>query len=247
VIREGDDGEVFRVYVPVGPADEIAFSVVGPLTFFAQMRACDIDVPGRVRILGYAPRGATATFYFRGPCTLLCSSLDIAAEALRFSSEIWIEADDFTAPPRLALFPNVATLGWGGGLVGRYPWNDVETKLSPPYAMPARTSLEVLIRECARRFPPGVAPTVHPDYSPADDDRYLGWVRRQFPASFPALMDLLIKYGLASAEAIPASGQGKVRIRFSMKWEELTKALANPGVASPRVRNLLAEAQQLIG
>jgi hypothetical protein len=246
VIREGGEQEVFAVYMPVGHGKDIAFSVVGPLTFFAQMRVCDIDVPAQVRILGYAPRSSTATFYFTGPSTVLCSSLEIAAESLRFKGEVWLESDDFTSPPRLALFPNGATLGWGGGLVGRYPWNTVETKLPPPYATPARTSLEVLIRECAHRFPSGVAPTVHPNYSPADDDPYLRWVRRQFPGTFPAFIGLLIKHGLAGAEAISASGQGKVRIRFSLKWEELAKALANPGAASPQIRNLLAEAQQLI-
>jgi hypothetical protein len=87
---------------------------------------------------------------------------------------------------------------------------------------------------------------VHPNYSPAEDDPYLRWVRRQFPEAFPALMGLLIKHGLAGAEAIPASGQGKVRIRFSVKWDDLSKALANHGAASLQIRNFLAEAQQLI-
>lgn len=157
--------------------------------------------------------------------------------------QIWLEADQVTSSPRLELnLKNGAKVGWGGQLARLHPWNRLPTTLDAPYTLPTQDLLTALIDECWQRLPQAGALTLNPDFSVPDDDRRMRWVGRQFPTQFAGLIRLMVKHGLASSEAMPASGKAKIRVHFDITWAKLRESLRQ-SETPPQLQGFFAEAR----
>ncbi|MGH6792654.1 MAG: hypothetical protein ACRECF_07950, partial [Methyloceanibacter sp.] len=243
-IRSADAGSG-SVEIPMREGASISLLATTPLALYAQVRECHTDVEAEVKIVGYGPRGSAAVFYARGPATMICSSMEVIADTIRFEGDVWFEADEVIAPPRLELSVNGARVGWGGQLATRYPWNRIIPKLDVPYDRTDGDTLRALVRECARRIPPGGTVALNPDFTAVEGDPHTRWVVRQFRKEFPELVRLMVDSGLATSEAMAVSGSGKVRVRFDVTWDELVEALENPDKTS-KWRDFLGEARERI-
>jgi hypothetical protein len=227
VVRAEAEGEA-TVDIPLDDTRQFPIRVLTPISFYAQINNCDVDIVGDVCLEGDGPQSAT-TFYARGTTSLICSAVEVSADRIRFDGDVWFEADRISTSPRLRVYlVNGAQAGWGAQFVERYPWNEIVATLPPPYGVVAGDPLSILINECARRLPPAGTLTLNPDLSvPADDPR-VRWIRRQFAQQFPDLLRMMIDHGLASSEPMDASGRGKVRIRFETTWAAISAALSRP-------------------
>ncbi len=107
-----------RVVIPTGEGTSITLLATTPLSFYAQVQECDTDVDAEAKIVGYGPRGSAAVFYARGPATLICTSMEVIADTIRFEGDVWLEADEIVSSPRLELSVNGARvrMGWTASL-----------------------------------------------------------------------------------------------------------------------------------
>ncbi len=246
VFARSKDDESSMIYVPSSDGKQIEFAAIFPLTLYAQAQNIDIDVSGMIKLIGHGPRGSGSVFYTRGRTAIICSTMEVAADTIRFDGEAWFEADEISSSPRLNIFLNGGRVGWGGQFAQRYPWNKHPSTLSAPYEEATDDTFVALIKECSRRFAPGGTLALHPDFTPADDDPHMRWVFRRFSQSFPQFVQLMIAHGLASSEPMPAAGRGKVRVRFDVAWGDLLGALERPEVAS-KWQAFIAEGRRRLG
>ena len=106
-----------------------------PVTFFAQIKDCEVDLVGDVKLLGYGPPSATA-FYQRGSSAIICSAAELSAESIRVEGNFWLEAETVSTPAQFRIFMlNGAKVGWGASLADRHPWNEIGQTLDPPYKL----------------------------------------------------------------------------------------------------------------
>jgi hypothetical protein len=243
-IRSANDGDAI-VQIPIDAHKSSSIRALAPLSFYAQIKDCDIDIADDVKLVGDGPQSSTV-FYVRGATTIVSSAIEVSADQVRFDGNVWFESERISAPPRLRLYAvNGTQIGWGGEFANRYPWNEIQSTLAPPYDVRIDDPLGVLLVECARRLPPAGTITLNPDFSvPADDPR-VRWIVRQFSDQFRLLIKLMIDHGIASAEPMDAAGTGKVRIRFEITWSDLASAL-NRSDGTPRVMAFLGEARHKI-
>lgn len=216
------------IHVPTANQGKVSFTAVVPITLYAQIKDCWVDVFERVRLVGHAPRGSASVFFVRGDVTIICEHLDADADTIRFDGKAWLEAQNITASARLNLHVNGSKVGWGGAFRDRFPWNAHRSTLEAPYHMVLDDPLKALVNECGKRLPAGTTVTVHPDLSPSDSDPQMRWVVRRFSKQFPPLLRVLIDHGKAQSAPVQAAGRGKVRVRFDFAWSELLAALEQP-------------------
>lgn len=244
VVSSGSDYAF--VDIPSAVGGQAVFSITLPLTLFAQVKRCEIDVSNAVKLVGGGPKGSASVFFVRETVSLTCQQLEVDADTLRFTGRAWFEAESVVTSPRLNLHVNGSSVGWGGALRQRYPWNRHPSTVLPRYEEVVGDPLVAMIVECARRLRAGTSVTVHPNLKPAADDPQMRWVNRRFSSEFPALLDALIKHGHANRQPVPAAGQGRVRVRFDFAWDELLGAITNPS-KSPSWTPLVDELRRTLG
>jgi hypothetical protein len=224
----------------------LVFSASTPLTFYAQIRDCEADLDGDVKLVGEGPSSATA-FYGRGSSAIICSSAEIGAASLRVEGGLWFEASFVSTPPQFHIFMlNGAKVGWGGNIAQHHPWNEIAQTLEPPYSTIPDNPLNSLAIALARKLPGGAPLILNQDFTLVPDDPKTRWAKRQFSRQLPELIKLLVGHGLASTEPLDASGKDKkVRVRFDFAWWDLVGALENP-TGFPSWQSFTAEARRRI-
>ncbi|MCW5893308.1 MAG: hypothetical protein KIT14_22565 [bacterium] len=240
-IRSPDEGAV-EVTIPSYSNSEIVFAATAPITLENQVRDCDVDILGAVRLQGHAPQGSGPTFHVLGNTTILCEHLEIAADTLTLHGNVWFEPGSVTATDRLEVrLKNGTRVGWGAALAKQYPWNQIPTALSPPYGVPDGDPLFALLKECRQRLRGGF--TLMSDYSTSEDDPHTRWADRAYPSEFPKLMRALVDNGLAAADMMSASGaSSKVHVHLAIGWQELEARLRNPTAEDQALAKRLREA-----
>jgi hypothetical protein len=217
-----------------------------PITFYGQIKDCEVDLVGDVSLLGDGPPSLTA-FYARGSSTIMCSTLNVDAGSIRFEGDTWLEADRVTTPPQFRIIViNGVKVGWGGNLATRHPWNEIGTTLPKPYETVADDTLTAIVVALAQRTLPGGSVILNDDYSAVPNDPHMRWATRQFSTQLPELIKLLVRHRMASHTPLGASDHGtKIKMHFEFAWWDLVSALENPE-AFPAWQALIAEARKKI-
>lgn len=241
IIRSPDEGAA-EVRVPSYCDREITFQSTLPLTLEGQVRECDLDVSGTVRLQGQAPPGSGAIFQVLGATTIMCDSLDILADTITLYGRVWFEAAAVTAPERLEIrLKNGTQVGWGGCLPNLYPWNQYASTLRPPYPVKGGDVVTFLVQQCGERIRSGF--TLMADCTIPDDDAHTRWAARYFADEFTSLIRMLIRKDLAWTEQIPASGAApKIRVHLKMGWRELGALLRSESAEGQALLNELLAA-----
>jgi hypothetical protein len=224
----------------------LTFIATLPIAFFAQIKACEVDVVGKIQLLGDGPASSMA-FFTRGSSVIICSELDVDAASVRFEGDAWFEAERVSTPSQFRLFVvNGAKLGWGGNLATRHPWNEITPTLAPPYDVVPDDTLTAIATALAQRTMPGGTLILNLDFTPVPEDPHLRWAARQFSRQLPLLIKMLVKHKLASHEPLGTSDHGtKLKIRFEFAWWDLVSALEKPD-AFPKWQSFIAEARREI-
>jgi hypothetical protein len=245
-IRNVSEESVARASIPIRKHRVLDVDITVPLWLYGQARDCSIDIGGHVKLCGEAIGSTAGTFRVRGPVQIICQSIEADTDVVAFEGRTWLEAESVTGPARLELrLGTAAEVGWGRALAESYPWNRINSTVTPPYATPHANVLDALLAECAARLSTGVVITLRPDYTNPNDDR-LRWVDREFQAEFSALIKLMMMHGLASEEELSAKGETKVHVRFSESWIDLAAAVKNGGENS-KFEVFVREARKTIG
>jgi hypothetical protein len=241
-IRSVEDGAA-DVHMPTeGGQVLLLIKVALPLHFYGQLRDCDADVQGAIKLEGHAAIGSASAFYVYGKTTIIGETIDVAADTLTIDGQFWLECAVITSSPRLNLNPKKnAEVGWGGNIASRYPWNGLPTTLAPPYVVKPGDVLTALINECALRLPDRVLVT-NDDYSFSESENQ--WIARNFRIAFPELLKLLIKHNLARAEGFGTYAQKKFRIHMNTKWLDLRDAFGNRS-SDPKLRAFVEDARRI--
>lgn len=220
---------------------ELALEFTLPLRLYGQAHNLDVDIDGAVHLCGYAAHGSESTFVFSGNDTVACVELVVETEALSFEGSVWIEAQNVQTPQRIELrHRNGFQVGWGGALVGRYPWNRMSQTLKKPKQPADGDPLAWLVGECKRRWRAGTVLTLYSDLLPVEDDPHTRWLERADPELFVKLIRTMAKTGLASIESRSAGGSNpKISVHFNAKWEDIESAIQEPGAAPPALRALI--------
>jgi hypothetical protein len=227
VVIRSPDGEAALIRIPSYCDREVLFNATLPLHLEGEAKDCDIDVPGTVRLQGHAPPRSVPVFHVHGTTTIICDTIEVAADTLTLHGQVWFEAEAVSASPRLTISPkNGTTVGWGEQLAKAYPWNQHRATLPPPYKVAHGDRLSHLMDECSQRFAGGRPPILYQDCTIPDDDPHTRWAARSFPEEFPALMRALVRKGLARMEQIPVSGTDpKFRVHLTKPWPQLRELL----------------------
>lgn len=220
------------VFVPSERHRTLSIEVAPPVWLYGQVFDCNIDIDGDLEMHGQTFGKAGDAFVVRGLVEIICAHLKVETEIVRLEGRTWLEADRVTSRPKLNFhLKGGGEVGLGGVLRVTYPWKQLSSTIEPPYSTPPVDTLEALIDECWRRLPAGVTITLSTGYSNPGDDR-LRWTDRQFPHSFPKLIELMRRHGLALVEKMSAADQQKVRVRFSGSWEELRRTIRGEDVGA---------------
>lgn len=227
VIRsQGDD--LLAVHVPRYLNGETVFRATPPLVLGGQVRDCNVDVAEPLILRGYgAHGGGGAAITITGTTTLIANEVQVDADMVILDGEIWLEANEVSSVKRLNLSVRTnARIGLGGEFANCYPWNGVPATLDPPYEEALESPIDEMLAECVRRLSVGRVLTLNTDYTVPEDDSRMRWVQRSFRDLFPRVIRTLIDEGLASDEAINASGSSpKRRVHFDVTWEQLREAV----------------------
>ncbi len=247
VVRGAGDDDAARVFIADYCGGEVTWATTLPMVLNGQTRACEIDVPGAVELKGYGARGSEALFDIHGPTTIICESMKATADIITMDGDVWMEADDISAPPRLELRPKEGSnVGWGGKFASTYPWSRLPSTLKPPYAVQPANVLDALLEECWQRLPDGGVLTLNSDFT-VPDDRRMRWAERSYGDAFPKLISLMVDHELATSGTMSASGTQKTRVHFEISWRELRNAAKTPSTASDSVRTFITAARTSIG
>lgn len=243
-VLDGYSDATARVEMAEG-AKVVEFEAMFPVAFFRQMRGSEIRVAGSVRFDG-DPSGQGTAFRIHGNrSTVIAGQVEVVAETVILEGEVWLEASQLSAPARVTVLPKKGSkVGWGGVFASTYPWNAHTATLAPPD--PPQTYLSWLLLECQSRFADGQAIVLYDDYTPVEDDPHTRWAANA-AGEFAAMIDLMVKYGLASKTFRPAGGpRRKINVHPRKRWSELVAANADPATASSDIAAWLAEAQDRI-
>ena len=246
VAIDGIDDKTVNVSVFQNKRRVLTFDARTPISFYAQVRDCEVEFPGSVELLGEGPPSSTS-FYARGSSTIISQTLDVIAGAITIEGDLWLEAEAATTPPQFQIFViNGGRVGWGSHQVQQYPWNEIEQTLEQPYddEVPDDPLVELAIG-LARRLP-GSTPLVLTDfYTPISEDPQTRWAVRNFSLHLAELIKVLVKHDMASTEALGISGsERKVRVRVKFAWWDLVAALQ--GQAPAAWASFVAEARNRI-
>jgi hypothetical protein len=146
----------------------LTFDARIPVSFYAQIRDCEVEFPGSVQFLGEGP---TSAFYARGSSKSISQAADVRAGSITIEGDLWLEADVVTTPPQFQIFViNGARVGWGPHQRSQYPWNEVEQTLEQPYEDQSEEDvLAELAIGLARRLPGSTTLVLTEDYTPVPE------------------------------------------------------------------------------
>lgn len=243
VIRSVEENAA-DVHLVTEDEEKLLIKIALPLHFYGQVRACNVDVQGGLKLEGDSASGSASAFYIYGDTTIIAETIEVASDALTIDGQFWLESGEVASSPRLNL--NVrkdSKVGWGGVISNSYPWNELTSTLAPPYVVTPRDVLSALVIECALRLPDRVL-VVSDDYTFSSTENR--WVARQFPRAFPQLLKLLIKHDLARAESFGVIGQNKFRIHMNTRWTYLRAAFQSPS-SDPKLNAFVEEAGRVSG
>jgi len=244
-IRPSEINDAAFVQIPYLGGRIIGFSVILPVKVYGIASHCDIDILGQVILEGSGARGSGRDFRLQN-VNLVADTVAVESDTVRLDGNVWMEAQELSAPPHLRLIRNGAKVGWGGQFARLYPWNKEIAELRPPYDDQPSDKLTKLVNECAIRFPAGITLILNPDFSPTRDDPQTRWISRHFSVEFPRLIQLMHDHHLASTDPTYGSGFGKVKVRFSTNWVDFYRALEDPS-SSRLSRDFLDQARREIG
>lgn len=239
-IRSVEEGAA-GVHVPTEHGKELLITVALPLHFYGQVRDCDVDVQGSIKLEGHAASGTGSAFYVFGKTNIIGERIEVAADTLTIDGKFWLETAVIVSSPRLNLYTKKAEVGWGGNVAGSYPWNGVPSTLAPPYVVRPGDVLTALINECSLRLPNRVL-VINDDYSFSESENK--WIARDFRSTFPKLLKLLMKHDLARAEGFGTYAQNKLRIHMNTQWLDLRDAFRNLS-SNPKLRAFVEEARRV--
>jgi hypothetical protein len=229
-IRSGSDLDFSGVTIPRQGKQPITLTTTLPITLYAQLNNCDVDVNGDINIVGHASRGTASVFYAKGSSAVICTNMNIATDSVRFDGNVWFEADTISAAPRLNIYLAKGTkVGWGGAFSATYPWNDCEATLPPPYLVRRDDIATAIIEELAQRTLSDVLFVLEIDFTPSEDEVTQNWIRRSYASEFPRMIGLMIEHGLAAAETFHPAGRAKCRIRINVDLNDVLIEMARPG------------------
>ena len=184
----------------------LTFSAKAPVSFYAQVRDCEVEFPGCVQLLGEGPSSSTS-FYARGTSTIISETVDVRAGSITIEGKLWLEGEAVSQPPQLQIFViNGGHVGWGPHQRTQYPWNEIQQTLEQPYEdeVPEDPVAELAIG-LARRFPGSTPLVLTQFYAPVPDDPRTRWASRRFGSQLQELMKMLERHGKASIETLEAS------------------------------------------
>lgn len=240
VVRSVEEGAA-DIRLPTERGQELLIKIALPLHFYGQVRDCDVDVQGLIRLEGHASNGSASALYVHGKTTIIGESIHVAADTLTIDGKFWLESAAVSSSPRLTLHRKKgAEVGWGGNVADSYPWNSLPSILAPPYEVMPGDLLTVLINECSLRLPDRVL-VCNDDITFSENENK--WVARNFSRAFPQLLKLLIKHELARAESFGTYAQNKFRIHMEIKWLDLRNALNNLP-SDPKLKAFVEEARR---
>jgi hypothetical protein len=203
----------------------IEFMTTTPINLFGQLKDAEVDVADEIILEGVG-EAASKTFFFDGKVVVSASLLSIHATKLNLAGECWLDPDALNAAGQISLdIKKDAKFGWGPSIRDKYPFSRHVATMADPTDPLDSSKLELLLKECVRRFRTGTALTLNPDLSAPQNDLYTRWTRRHFAKEFPILVSLLVQFGLAHEEPMQASGAGKVRVRLHESMEAIRDAV----------------------
>lgn len=241
VIRSVEENAA-DVHMPTEGGQSLLIKVALPLHFYGQLRDCDVEVQGNIKLEGHAASGSSSAFYIHGKTALIGETIEVVADTLTIvdDGQFWLESAVVQSSPRLNLNQKKsAKVGWGGRVASSYPWNALPSTLEPPYVVKPGDMLTALINECSLRLPDRVL-VINDDYSCSESENR--WIARNFQRAFPQLLKLLINHDLARAEGFGTYAQNKLRIHMNTKWSDLRDAFRNLP-SDPKLRAFVEDAR----
>ena len=234
-IYDGSDGSSAIIRIEgsaVAPASApMELTATAPLSFYGELRNADVEIEDQVTLEGVGDPPST-TFFFHEDVSLSASLLKIDASRLQIDGNCWLDPRTIDVAGQLSLeIRPGAEFGWGTPLKDTYPFSKCTATMVQPNAAGDGGTLDALLNDCARRFTTGAALTLNPDFSAPQNDAYTQWTRRRYAREFPILVSLMVNRGLAVKEPMPASGTGKVRVRFNTGMDAIRDAVAGRGPA----------------
>lgn len=216
---EGKDQGAVDIHVIEGSDEKANFKVTTPLRLYGKARGVFLFVPGVTVAL--ASDGA---FDCLEPVTISCGGLHVAARDVVIHGLLFVGTDLVTSTGRYTVrVQDDNRIFARGAIANTYPWSGHCTELLDRDANTG--ALVRLVDECMTRLPGTLV--LNTDLTVTDDDR-VKWIARDFPAVFPAMINVLLEQGFADRERLGSGGSAKTRVRFHFRWQELYQALSDP-------------------
>ncbi|MGH7944215.1 MAG: hypothetical protein ACREF9_04305 [Opitutaceae bacterium] len=225
-----------------GAQNGTSFRVLPPIVLRGEIRDLSVDIPNdEVEIAGWP--GADA------PLAQCAGEVLVRARALHFElerlqvgqlgspSSCTLVANEIAGDQRLTVdMHENSRLSVGGGLAGRYPWDNVaKTEQEPPRG----DAMWNLLADCAQRLPGSLPVVVYESLELTDDPRE--WAKRHGDL-FPKVLRLLVNRRIATTSAFASRGDTtKMRVRPNCAWSELLDAYEGSSEAYPSLRAALRE------
>jgi hypothetical protein len=219
--------------------EPIEFTATTPLSFFGELRNVEVEIEDQVTLEGIGDAPST-TFFFHESVSVITKLLKVEASRLQIDGTCWLDPQTIDAMGQLSLdIRRDAKFGWGSPLKETYPFSKHPANMEEPRPTGDGGTLESLLDECARRLTAGAALALNPDFSAPQNDVYTRWTRRHYAQEFPILVSLMVEYGLAATEPMPASGTGKVRVRLQTNMTAIRDAVVS-GTSPPEVSDFIS-------
>jgi hypothetical protein len=241
----GSNGDSVTVSVLQNKRRVLAFGARTPISFYGQIRDCEVEFSGTVQLVGEGPSSGTA-FYGRGNSTIISQAVDVRSASITVEGSLWLEGETVSTPPQFHIFViNEGSVGWGRHLADQYPWNEIEQTLPQPYddEVPDDPLIELALG-LARRLPGSTPLVLTQFYTPVPGDPLTRWAARKFSPQLSELTKILIKHGMASTEALGVGSEPKFRVRVNFAWWDLVTALQ--GSPAAEWKDFIAEARSRI-
>jgi hypothetical protein len=237
-IQAEDDGAA-QLTLRAGDKD-VEVKLLPPLYLRGDVRNLDIRLPAGEVVLAGWPGGSAPTIRLLGDARIVASAITFEVRRLNVGS-IGTHATSHLSAARSVGDQQVivdvqegSRLTVGGVFENRYPWADAAEVVRPA---PADNPLWNLVNDCQKRLGDVKSLVMFPDFGLPEENR-MEWARR-YGDLFPRLLRALVECGLATTTTIQSKEQTKIRVTPTITWEELSRGIEDPRVASGPVRQVL--------